>query len=61
MIKSSLTDDVEITHINLHDDTIEGISSKKYIAKSVQFHPEASPGPNDANIIFQEWFNKFIQ
>jgi carbamoyl-phosphate synthase small subunit len=60
IIENSLTDDVIVTHRNIHDSSIEGIKSKKYNAQSVQFHPEASPGPNDAKGIFCEWFEKFI-
>ena len=51
------TDKVEITHINLNDDTIEGIRLKQYKAFSVQYHPEASPGPHDARYLFDEFIN----
>ena len=47
--------EVEITHINLNDNTLEGIRYKKYPIFSVQFHPEAGPGPNDAKYLFQEF------
>ncbi len=43
---------VQITHKNLYDGTLEGIFSKKYRVMSVQFHPEAGPGPFDARYIF---------
>lgn len=43
---------VEATHINLNDNTIEGIRLKNYPAFSVQYHPEASPGPHDARYLF---------
>ena len=56
ILENSLSDDIRVTHRNLHDNTIEGIESMKHRAKSVQFHPEASPGPRDANVIFDEWF-----
>lgn len=59
IIETSLKEDVLVTYRNVHDNSIEGIKSLKYDAQSVQFHPEASPGPNDAKIIFEEWFNKF--
>jgi len=51
----SLPDDVEITHINLNDNTIEGFRHKIYPAFSVQYHPEAAPGPNDATYFFAEF------
>jgi carbamoyl-phosphate synthase small subunit len=39
---------VEVTHINLNDNTVEGIRHRRLPAFSVQYHPEASPGPHDA-------------
>jgi len=44
---------VELTHINLNDNTLEGIRCKKMPAFSVQYHPEASPGPHDASYLFK--------
>ena len=49
-----------MTHINLNDDTIEGIISEKYNAFSVQHHPEGSPGPHDSQYLFQN-FIKLIK
>ncbi len=46
---------VEATHINLNDDTIEGIRLKNKPAFSVQYHPEASPGPHDARYLFDRF------
>ena len=49
------SDSIEITHINLNDDTIEGIRVKGKPAFSVQYHPEASPGPHDAQYLFEDF------
>ena len=46
---------VEATHINLNDNTVEGIRLKGKPAFSVQYHPEASPGPHDARYLFDEF------
>ncbi len=48
-------DKVEITHVNLNDNTIEGIRVKNKKAFSVQYHPEAAPGPHDARYLFDEF------
>ncbi|MFN4074278.1 MAG: carbamoyl phosphate synthase small subunit [Cloacibacterium sp.] len=47
--------DLEVTHISLNDKTNEGVRHKKYPCFSVQYHPEASPGPEDANYLFDEF------
>ena len=47
--------EIEITHVNLNDDTIEGIRVKGKPAFSVQYHPEASPGPHDARYLFDDF------
>jgi carbamoyl-phosphate synthase small subunit len=49
------TPDVEITHLNLNDNSVEGIRHKKLKAFSVQYHPEASPGPHDASYLFDDF------
>lgn len=53
--KHSIPDDVVVTHISLFDGTVEGIRSVKYPAFSVQYHPEASPGPMDCRHHFREF------
>jgi len=49
--------EIEVTHINLNDNTIEGIRHKTKKIFSVQYHPEASPGPHDANYLFDDFAN----
>lgn len=54
------SDKVEITHINLNDQSIEGIRVKGKKAFSVQYHPESSPGPHDSRYLFDD-FIKLMQ
>lgn len=51
----SLSDNVEVTHVNLNDQTVEGIRHREVPAFGVQYHPEASAGPHDSNYLFQEF------
>jgi len=51
----SLGGDIEITHVNLNDGTLEGFRHRSHSAFSVQYHPEASPGPHDALYLFDEF------
>ena len=46
---------VEPTHINLNDNTVEGIRIKNKNAFSVQYHPESSPGPHDSRYLFDDF------
>ncbi|MGH2271962.1 glutamine-hydrolyzing carbamoyl-phosphate synthase small subunit [Anaerohalosphaeraceae bacterium U12dextr] len=59
---NSLKDkNVELTHMNLNDNTLEGLRCKKLKAFSVQYHPEASPGPHDSQYLFKQftdWMDK---
>lgn len=48
-------ENIEITHIHLNDDTVAGIRLKNSNCFSVQFHPEASPGPHDSSYLFDEF------
>ena len=50
-------DTVEITHVNLNDNSIEGIRLKNKKAFSVQYHPEATPGPHDSRYLFDEFID----
>jgi len=51
----SLPDEVEVTHINLNDGTVEGMRHRELPIFSVQYHPEAAPGPHDAGYFFAEF------
>lgn len=51
-------ENIELTHINLNDDTVEGIRCKDKKAFSVQYHPESSPGPHDSRYLFDDFLNQ---
>ena len=54
---NTLPDTLEITHISLFDNSIEGLKHKSLPIFSVQYHPEASPGPTESSYLFQEFLN----
>ena len=53
----TLPGDVEVTHLNLYDGTVEGFRHTTKPISSVQYHPEASPGPHDADYLFQDFLS----
>lgn len=57
----SLPADCEVTHINLNDNTVEGLRHKNYPVFSVQYHPEAGPGPHDASYLFRRFLSLMEQ
>ena len=56
----SLKGAVEVTHLNLNDNTVEGLAHRELPIFSVQYHPESSPGPHDADYLFKR-FIKLIE
>ena len=57
VVRDSMPADVEVTHVNLNDDTVEGMRHKKLPVFSIQYHPEASPGPHDARYLFDRFID----
>jgi carbamoyl-phosphate synthase small subunit len=55
---STLSAEVEATHVNLNDRTLEGFRHRTLPILAAQFHPEASPGPHDANVLFERFIGE---
>jgi carbamoyl-phosphate synthase small subunit len=58
---NSLSENVEVTHMSLNDQTVEGLKSTKVPAFSVQYHPESSPGPHDSRYLFQQFIDMMTE
>jgi len=56
--EESLSSEVEATHVNLNDRTLEGFRHRTLPILAAQFHPEASPGPHDANVLFERFVDE---
>jgi carbamoyl-phosphate synthase small subunit len=61
MDSEGLPEDIEISFINLNDKTVEGLKSIRRPIMSVQFHPEASPGPLDTRFLFEEFIKECMK
>ncbi|MEI8031744.1 MAG: glutamine-hydrolyzing carbamoyl-phosphate synthase small subunit [Chlorobiaceae bacterium] len=57
----TLPADLEMTHLNLYDNTVEGVRHKNLPCFSVQYHPEAAPGPHDSHYLFAEFIELMEQ
>jgi len=61
IVKESLPRNIEVTHMSLFDNCIEGIKLKNKPVFSVQYHPESNPGPQDSHYLFKQFINEVIK
>lgn len=59
--ESVASDVAEVTHLNLNDQTVEGLRFKQFVGLSLQYHPEASPGPHDSYYLFDEFLQDIAE
>ncbi|SDC38627.1 carbamoyl phosphate synthase small subunit [Shouchella lonarensis] len=60
-VHSLMETNLEVTHVDVNDGTIEGLTHKSASAFSIQYHPEAAPGPHDAGYLFDEFLQLMVQ
>lgn len=58
--QDTLPEEIEVTHVNLNDGSLEGLQHKSRPLFTVQYHPEAAPGPNDANYLFMKFYELMV-